>query len=86
MLAPEIMSVAEFVARLSGRAVASRLDLIFLLFEAYREILRIGEEEDYVEFDSFRGWGETVLSDFREVDLYMCNPDEVFKMSKTIGR
>jgi len=82
VLAPEIMSVAEFVARLSGRAVASRLDLIFLLFEAYREILRIGEEEDYVEFDSFRGWGETVLSDFREVDLYMCNPDEVFKNVK----
>ena len=34
------------------------------------------------DFDSFRTWGETVLSDFSEVDQYMADPDEIFKNVK----
>lgn len=83
MLAPEVKSVAEFVSDLPGLVAASRLDQIFLLYESYCEILGI-EEDDFegAGFDSFRGWGETVLSDFNEVDLYLAPPDEVFKNVK----
>ena len=35
-----------------------------------------------VDFDSFRGWGETVLSDFSEVDQYLASPEEIFKNVK----
>lgn len=84
ILAPEVKSITEFVADISGRVVASRLDLIFLLYETYRDLLGIPESEDPdgVEFDLFRGWGETVLSDFNEVDLYLVNPGEIFKNVK----
>lgn len=32
-----------------------------------------------VDFDSFRGWGETVLADFNEIDMYGVSADEIFK-------
>ncbi|MDE6533904.1 MAG: PD-(D/E)XK nuclease family protein [Muribaculaceae bacterium] len=84
ILSPDVKSISEFVSELSGRVVASRLDLIFLLYETYRELLGVeeGEDSEGVSFDSFRGWGETVLSDFNEVDLYLVDSDEIFKNVK----
>lgn len=85
MLAPEIKTISEFVCDLSGLVPASRLDLIFLLYESYLELLGADADGDGpagVDFDSFRSWGETVLSDFREVDLYLCDPGEIFKNVK----
>lgn len=88
VLAPEVATISDFVVTLSERVVAGRLDLLFLLFEAYRE-LRGAEGADALsgedageEFDSFRGWGETVLSDFSEADQYLADPQEVFKNVK----
>lgn len=82
IIAPEVRTISDFVADLSGRVVASRLDLIFLLYECYREELGLDDSDDDVAFDSFRTWGETVLSDFNEVDLYLADPEEVFKNVK----
>lgn len=83
MIAPAIMSVAEFVADTANKAVASRLDLIFMLFEEYCKLLGADAGDvDSVDFDSFRSWGETVLSDFSEVDKHLVNPDEIFKNVK----
>lgn len=84
VVAPEVKSIAEFVSDICGRAVASRLDLIFMLYESYRDILGISGNEDPegVGFDSFRAWGETVLSDFNEVDQYLVDPGEIFKNVK----
>ena len=83
-LAPEVTSQQEFVTRLSRRVVASRLDQIFLLFEAYRSLSSSDsdQEDAALAFDAFRVWGETVLSDFNEVDQYLVNPDEIFKNVK----
>ena len=87
MLAPEVMAISDFVSRLAGRVVASRLDLIFILYGVYREVLGLPEtvgddESEATDFDAFRSWGETVLSDFTEVDLYLVNPEEIAKNVK----
>ncbi len=86
MLAPDVKSITDFVGFLSGRTVAPRIDLLFHLYHSYRKLLGLPEEDEGenegVSFDSFCGWGETVLSDFNEVDLYLANPDEVFKNVK----
>ncbi len=86
LLAPEVKTISDFVSDLSGLVVASRLDMLFILYECYREIsgLPISEEEndDAINFDSFIGWGETVLSDFNEADLYLVNTEEIFKNVK----
>ncbi len=83
VVAPKIKAISEFVSDLSRRAVASRLDLLFLLYESYLDLLKPGAEDSgAVDFDSFRSWGETVLSDFNDVDLHLADPDEIFKNVK----
>ncbi len=85
-LAPEVMTITDFVGMLSGKVVASRLDSIFTLYDAYREVkgLHVAADGENIaeDFDSFRGWGETVLSDFSEVDQYMVPQDEIYKNVK----
>lgn len=86
ILAPEIKTITEFVADLSERVVASRLDLIFSLYECYCELRNISHSEDpqkgAEDFEQFRSWGETVLSDFNEVDQYLADVESVFKNVK----
>lgn len=83
-LSPRVLSVSDFVSEVSGKVAASRLDLLFLLYHTYRDYLGLGESDDAegVDFDSFRMWGETVLADFNEVDLYLADADEIFKNVK----
>lgn len=85
-LSPEVMTITDLVSMLSGKVVASRLDSIFTLYESYREVKGLpptADGENVAEdFESFRGWGETVLSDFSEVDQYMVPQDEIFKNVK----
>lgn len=85
-IAPEIKTISEFVGEVSGRVTASRIDLLFMLYRCYRGLLGLSEREEEseeaVSFDSFMGWGEAVLGDFNEVDLYLADPEEVFKNVK----
>ncbi len=85
-IAPEVKTISEFVGELSQRVAASRIDLLFMLYRCYRRLLGLPEQEEgseeTVNFDSFLGWGEAVLGDFNEVDLYLADPQEVFKNVK----
>ncbi|MDE7160705.1 MAG: PD-(D/E)XK nuclease family protein [Muribaculaceae bacterium] len=79
MLAPRVMTISDMVSELADRVVAGRVDLLFRLYKAYRGLMK---EDTAVDFDSFRGWGETVLSDFNEVDMYGVDAGEIFKNVK----
>ena len=82
ILAPEVVSIADFVEELSQRESASRIDLLFRLYNLYKEIK--AEEHDnpedssVMDFDSFRSWGEILISDFSEVDQYHVDADALF--------
>lgn len=90
MVAPRVTSITEMVEELSGRTVDNRIDALFLLYKAYRRLAaeQAGKETeednaaDPDDFDAFRSWGETVLNDFGEVDMYGADPDEIFKNLK----
>ncbi|MDE6272849.1 MAG: PD-(D/E)XK nuclease family protein [Muribaculaceae bacterium] len=90
MIAPEITTISDFTADLSGRIVNSRIDLIFLLYNCYCDMLAPGvppaEREGVLSFDSFRKWGETVLRDFNEVDMQNVDPEAIFKNVKDFRR
>lgn len=81
-VAPEVLSIADFVENLSGREVASRIDMLFRLFNIYKENKSLvpgkSAGDELLEFDSFRSWGEIILSDFSEVDQYNVDPDVIF--------
>lgn len=90
ILAPEVTSITDFVALLADHDVASRIDLLFRLYNIYRDYHKtstdpLRSESDtgvFSDFDSFRSWGETLLSDFSEVDQYDVNADALFKNVK----
>lgn len=81
--APKVTTITDLVADLSGRVVNTRIDTLFLLHKCYCEIVspHLTEEgrEEYLSFDAFRRWGETVLSDFNEVDIHLAPADAIFK-------
>ncbi|MCH5241741.1 MAG: PD-(D/E)XK nuclease family protein [Muribaculaceae bacterium] len=76
---PHILTISEFATQIAKKTEASRIVQLFTLFNAYKEI--VGSETQ-LDFDTFRGWGETVLSDFNTVDLNLTDPEEIFKNIK----
>lgn len=75
-IAPRVISISDFIAINSDYVIDSRLDLIFRLYGSYRKISGNGKE---MAFDKFSSWGETLLSDFNEIDMQMADPEEIFK-------
>lgn len=82
ILSPEVISIPDFVEKLSGLETASRIEMLFRLFNIYKdkkELLHLkSNENELLQFDAFRSWGEILLSDFSEVDQYNVNADELF--------
>ncbi|MDE6716835.1 MAG: PD-(D/E)XK nuclease family protein [Muribaculaceae bacterium] len=85
-VAPFVTSITDFVALLADHDVASRIDLLFRLYNIYRssngENRTEGGERIFTDFDSFRNWGETLISDFSEVDQYDVDADSLFRNVK----
>lgn len=75
VLAPRIIPVTEFIDRSIESVKDSRLDLLFRLFACYRRL----QPGSGITFEKFSSWGETMLSDFNEVDMHLVDPDEIFK-------
>lgn len=70
---PEIATIGDLTARLTSLVEAPRLEQLFALYDRYR---RIGGES--IDFDRFLFWGEMILGDFNDVDLYLVDPDKLF--------
>lgn len=74
-LAPHVTTISDFVCRVGDSIVDNRISALFTLFNCYRDLL---PPDAPLEFDSFRSWGETVLSDFNEVGMNCNDPDALF--------
>ena len=74
VIGPKVTTVHDFIAGFSEKQMASRLKLISVLFEVFREETKTSET-----FDEFYFWGEVLLSDFSDIDKYLANPAEVFR-------
>lgn len=81
---PKVLTMSDFVERISGRIVAGRIELLFILYQAYSDILKENGAKVVPEFDVFRRWGETVLSDFNEVDMQDVDAESLFKNVKDL--
>lgn len=79
-VAPEIMSIADFAEKVSGLDTATRIDMLFRLFNIYKDNNRRGgnSQDELLEFEAFRSWGEILLSDFSEVDQYDVDAESLF--------
>lgn len=81
---PEVITMSDFVEKISGRVVAGRIELLFIMYKAYVALQKDLGADNIQEFDRFRRWGETALSDFNEVDMQDTDPDEIFKNVKDL--
>ncbi|WP_300661186.1 PD-(D/E)XK nuclease family protein [Fluviicola sp.] len=81
ILSPKIVTIDRWIQDVNPLPV---LDKTSLLFELY-EIFKADPVEINVDtFDSFMAWGQTILSDFDEIDRYMIAPDQLFKNLRDI--
>lgn len=84
ILLPRVMTMADFAELLSGRIMVGRIEQLFLLYQAYQQLLTSQNVKNIPDFDSFRRWGETALSDFNEVDMQDVDPQALFKNVKDL--
>ncbi|MDE5849112.1 MAG: PD-(D/E)XK nuclease family protein, partial [Muribaculaceae bacterium] len=81
---PRVATMSDFIEKASGRVVAGRIELLFIMYKAYLRLQQSRGTELTQDFDRFRRWGETALSDFNEVDMQDADPDEIFKNVKDL--
>lgn len=81
MLAPEITTISDFIENYTDSVVDSRIDLIFTLFNSYRSILSENgvKQDELPPFESFRKWGDVVLADFNDADMFDVDVCQLFK-------
>lgn len=84
MLLPKVTTMSDFVEELCGGVVAGRIEQLFVLYDSYVGMLRRQGVVHVPEFDTFRRWGETALSDFNEVDMQDVDADSIFKNVKDV--
>lgn len=72
--APDIVSIEDFVFRLSGLQAADPVELLFELYGVHLGM----EGADAKPADEFFPVGEVMLADFDEVDQHLVDPAELF--------
>lgn len=83
MILPATTDIDSLVMELTRSVVPSRTEQILILFNCYRELVtESGGEEDLLSLEAFIPWGEMVLNDFNDVDLYLADPEEIFRNLK----
>lgn len=79
--APEILSIEEFIAELSQLSALSNSELLFRFYTVYLETDSIPLHDD---FETFMGWGQTLLNDFNELDRYLVEPEKILNYLSAI--
>lgn len=74
IFSPEILTVTDLFEKLSPYKKADRIEMLFLLYDIYKQISATTES-----FDEFLYWGEMLLNDFDDVDKYLVDARQLFR-------
>jgi len=69
---PAILSIEEFVEKLTKRSITDELSLLFELFKVYQK------RDKLLDFDRFYAWGKIILKDYDEIDRYMADAKRIY--------
>lgn len=72
IVSPEIKAIDDFVEEAAGYVTTDPVNLIFYLYDAFREI------DEKVDFNRFMGWGSVLLSDFDRIDKALVKANYLF--------
>ena len=72
LLSPDMITVSDLFARLSPFKRADKIELLYILWQQYREVCsRHGRKCE--DFDDFVPLAETLAGDFNDIDKYMAD-------------
>lgn len=82
---PRFATMTNFMEHFSDKLVADADEQLFILYNAYINVLRRRNPAQTVpEFDSFIFWGKMILTDFDEINTSMVNAQALFKNLKDV--
>lgn len=81
ILAPQIISIEDFIQDIAGIRSIDNIELVFEFYEVY---LSVTDKEKQQPFELFANWGKTLLQDFNEIDRYLLEPSHVLSYLKDI--
>ncbi len=70
---PQMITIADFIYKASGKTPADKIDLLLCLYDCYKKLTDTCES-----LDEFLFWGEMILSDFGDVDKYLIDAGSIF--------
>ncbi len=70
---PLMLTVSELFRSFTDLTPAENETLIFELYRVYKK--RYGEE---MSFDDFWSWGEIIINDFNDIDLYLADAEKLY--------
>ena len=73
MIVPQMLTINDFFAKVSGLRTADRLRLLLDLYDCYSSLNPHAESVDEFVF-----WGDVILSDFNDVDKYLVDSRQIF--------
>lgn len=73
---PRYMGIDDLICEWSGLEIVKREYLLYELYNVHCQIS--GENRKYETFDEFVSFGEVMLSDFSEIDLYQIDAKKLF--------
>ena len=73
---PRIIGIDDLIEELGGLKIVKKEYLLFELFEIHRAINP--DNDKYSEFEDFISFGDMMLTDFAEIDLYCVDAKQLF--------
>ena len=74
-LMPCVTSINELVAELTGTVVATDIEMVFALYDAYCDAM--GDKAQ--EFDKFIYWAQLIISDFNDIDRSLADAGGIYR-------
>ena len=87
MVHPECTTIVDFVEGFSDGVPGDRMEMIFILYDVYREVVRAHRsdaEADTIDFNRFVFWADILLNDFDDVDTSLADPEVIFHNVETL--
>ena len=71
---PSITTISDFVCGITTIVECGRIEQLLDLYDEYCKLAGNNAEP----FDEFSHWGEIILSDFNDIDLYLVDAEKIF--------
>lgn len=71
---PHITTISDFVCDISQMVECGRIELLLDLYDEYKKITG----SDCEPFDEFSLWGDIIINDFNDIDLYLIDSQQIF--------